>query len=101
MQSCLFTERDSDDLNLSRCVCVPILPVDLVGCEGVVKHQDLVCILQPRARVVLVLQLHGGVQQGQVAADDQGVGAVCGDSSRPMCACVCLNRCVLLVCDED
>lgn len=55
---------------------VPVLAVDLVCSQGVVKHQDLVDVLQPWSGVVAVLQLHRGVQQRKVAPDDEGVRAV-------------------------
>lgn len=42
-----------------------------------VKHQDLVGVLQSWSGVVAVLQLHGGVQQGQVPPDDESVRTVC------------------------
>lgn len=60
---------------------LPVLAVDLVSCEGVVKHQNLVCVLQSRPCVVAVLQLDSGVQQRQVSPDDESIGAVCGESS--------------------
>lgn len=58
---------------------LPVLSIDLVSRQSVVKHHNLVGVLQPWPGVVSVLQVHGGVQQRQVAADNQGVGAVCGD----------------------
>lgn len=60
---------------------LPVLAVDLVSREGVVKHQNLVCVLQSRPCVVAVLQLDSGVQQRQVPPDDESIGAVCGESS--------------------
>lgn len=57
---------------------LPVLAVDLIGREGVVKHQHFVVVLQPRSGVVLVLQSNRSVQQGQVPSDNQGVRTVCG-----------------------
>lgn len=57
---------------------VPVLAVDLVSSEGVVKHQNLVGVLEAWPGVVTVLQLHGGVQQRQVPPNDESVWAVCG-----------------------
>lgn len=57
---------------------LPVLAVDLVGREGLVEHEHLEVRVQAGSLVVGVLQLQGGIQQGQVAAHDQGVRAVCG-----------------------
>lgn len=86
-------------------VCVlPVLAVNLIRCQGVVKHQDLVGVLQARPGVLVVLQLYSGVQQRQIASDDQGVWAVCGDDSRWLCTAVCIStgaEVYLLVCNVD
>lgn len=60
----------------------PVFAVDLVGGEGVVKHQDLVGILEPWSGVLTVFQLHGRIQQGEIAADDESVRTVCGKNQK-------------------
>ena len=55
---------------------VPVFAVDLVCGQSVVEHEHLVRVLQSGSSVVLVLQLHRCIQQGQVAANDESVRAV-------------------------
>lgn len=57
---------------------LPVLAVDLVSSQGVVKHQDLVDVLQSWSGVVTVLKFHRSIQQREVPPDDQSVRAVCG-----------------------
>lgn len=66
-------------LNCTRERCVlPVLAVDLISSQGVVKHQDLMGVLQAWSGVLAVFQLHSSVQQREVPSDDQGVRTVCG-----------------------
>lgn len=57
---------------------LPVLAVDLVSSQGVVKHQDLMGVLQSWSGVVAVLKFHRSIQQREVPPDDQSVRAVCG-----------------------
>lgn len=59
-------------------VVLPVLAVDLVSSQGVVKHQDLVGVLQSWSGVLAVLQLNSSIQQREVPPDNQGVRTVCG-----------------------
>ena len=55
---------------------VPVFAVDLICGQSVVEHEHLVRVLQSGSSVVLVLQLHRCIQQGQVAANNESVRAV-------------------------
>lgn len=55
---------------------LPVLAIDLVSSEGMVKHQDLVGVLQSWSFVFAVLELHGSIQQGEIATDNQSIRTV-------------------------
>lgn len=60
---------------------LPVLAVDLISSQGVVKHEDLVGVLKSWSGVLAVLQLHSSIQQGEVPPDDQSVRTVCGGNT--------------------
>ncbi len=57
---------------------LPVLAVDLISSQGVVKHQDFVGVLQSWSGVLAVLQLHSSIEQREVPPDDQSIRTVCG-----------------------